>query len=409
MSQHDTLTPDQLDQHLDAILKGAGSALRHYTMQKSRDDMRAALRAALRATQPAQAAQSEPTLRDYADDLVDAGHDFWKACKREAGGGAVRWLSCDDGTLIVFTRGEYRHQIMSVVSGDAAPTTVLKDDEIEAAQAAQSEPVKPLFASKVASRKWSELQEAGARMQSIAFDGHKSGQPGTIDPWGVVRWGQAAQGAGEVVYQIKGESFCCSHAWRDATEEAFNVTPEQDRRVLYTHPTAQPAPVVPEVDALTDKIASMLHGAYHCLRVWEAWRIGTMSEDDFESVGESDSPREIAEAILEMLAATPTPPAQAAADARDAGVDAFLADVRAEIIRARAKFPGARIMTVALAEEFGELVKAVLDESAANVRKEAVQTATMCARVVLDGDGSVDEWRAEKGLDALATHQQGGK
>ncbi|WP_196301566.1 hypothetical protein, partial [Streptococcus pneumoniae] len=39
--------------------------------------------------------------------------------------------------LIVFTRGEYRHQIMSVVSGDAAPTTVFKDDGIEAAQAAQ--------------------------------------------------------------------------------------------------------------------------------------------------------------------------------------------------------------------------------------------------------------------------------
>ena len=50
MSQHDTLTLEQLDQHLDAILKASGSALRHYTMQKSRDDMRAALRAALSAT-----------------------------------------------------------------------------------------------------------------------------------------------------------------------------------------------------------------------------------------------------------------------------------------------------------------------------------------------------------------------
>lgn len=82
-------------------------------------------------------------------------------------------------------------------------------------------------------------------------------------------------------------------------------------------------------------------------------------------------------------------------------VDAFLAEVRAELIRARTKFPGDRIMTIALAEEFGELAKAVLDEPSASVRKEAVQCAVMAARVALDGDGSVVEWRAAKGLDEL--------
>lgn len=87
--------------------------------------------------------------------------------------------------------------------------------------------------------------------------------------------------------------------------------------------------------------------------------------------------------------------------ADDPAVDAFLAEVRAELIRARAKFPGDRIMTIALAEEFGELCKAVLDEPAANVRKEAVQTAVMAARVVLDGDSSVTEWRAKRNLDPL--------
>lgn len=85
----------------------------------------------------------------------------------------------------------------------------------------------------------------------------------------------------------------------------------------------------------------------------------------------------------------------------DQAADAFMVEVRAELQRARAKFPGDRIMCLALAEEFGELCKAVLDESRVNVRKEAVQTAVMAARVALDGDSSVREWREERGLDAL--------
>lgn len=90
----------------------------------------------------------------------------------------------------------------------------------------------------------------------------------------------------------------------------------------------------------------------------------------------------------------------------DQHVELFLLEVRAELLRARSKFPGDRIMTIALAEEFGELCKAILDEPAANVRKEAVQTAVMAARVVLDGDGAVKAWRAERGLDQLAAAPQ---
>lgn len=105
-----------------------------------------------------------------------------------------------------------------------------------------------------------------------------------------------------------------------------------------------------------------------------------------------------AEALMALLAAAP---AQAQHSVPD-DVETFLNEVRAELVRARSKFPGDRIMTIALAEAFGELCKAVLDEPAANVRKEAVQTAVMAARVVLDGDGSVTAWRAERGLDPLA-------
>ena len=37
----------ELDQHLDNILKASGSGLKNYSMQKSLDDMRNALKAAL--------------------------------------------------------------------------------------------------------------------------------------------------------------------------------------------------------------------------------------------------------------------------------------------------------------------------------------------------------------------------
>lgn len=169
----------------------------------------------------------------------------------------------------------------------------IRREKFPEAQAAQSEPASP---------------QDMAVYQAIA-----DGYPGM----------KAAQGAGEVVAPKligwRTENFL----WEtDDVEKARNWEPnigvlpifEGDPNTkLYTHPTpAQPAPVVLDVDALTDKIASMLHGTHHCLRVWEAWQIGTMSEDDFEPVGESDTPREIAEAILEMLAATPAPTAQAA-------------------------------------------------------------------------------------------------
>lgn len=57
-----------------------------------------------------------------------------------------------------------------------------------AALAAQPAATKPLFAAAVAARKWAELQADGHRMQLIQFDGGKGG-PGSIDPWGVVMWG----------------------------------------------------------------------------------------------------------------------------------------------------------------------------------------------------------------------------
>lgn len=56
-------------------------------------------------------------------------------------------------------------------------------------------------------------------------------------------------------------------------------------------------------DELAQLIAEHLGGAYHCTRVWEAWNVGTMSQDDFEPVDESETPTEIAEAIISAIRA----------------------------------------------------------------------------------------------------------
>jgi len=76
---------------------------------------------------------------------------------------------------------------------------------------------------------------------------------------------------------------------------------------------AEPADTTIDIDkeAVADVIAEGLRGAYHCTRVWSAWGVGTMTEDDFAPVDESDTPAELADAVLALFAA-PVAPAEPA-------------------------------------------------------------------------------------------------
>lgn len=51
-------------------------------------------------------------LRAKGRVLLEAAHDYWSAYKRAVGGAAVVWLEDDYGRLVVFTRGEYRDEIL---------------------------------------------------------------------------------------------------------------------------------------------------------------------------------------------------------------------------------------------------------------------------------------------------------
>lgn len=66
-----------------------------------------------------------------------------------------------------------------------------------------------------------------------------------------------------------------------------------------------PAPVTPELDeeafvGVCDAVAEALGDAYDCTRVWHAWGVGTMSQDDFSSVAQdADRVAEIAHAAVD--------------------------------------------------------------------------------------------------------------
>jgi hypothetical protein len=72
-----------------------------------------------------------------------------------------------------------------------------------------------------------------------------------------------------------------------------------------------------------------------------------------------------------------------------------------EANRARGLFPKSDHLTLALAEEAGEVTKAVLDHrqgkcGLAGVRKEIVQTMAMCLRLAAEGDPTVDLKRSQE-------------
>jgi len=102
--------------------------------------------------------------------------------------------------------------------------------------------------------------------------------------------------------------------------------------------------------------------------------------------------------VTELVAAILALPAQPAPVTVE---EALAQKILAELVRARAKFPGKNVTFAALVEEVGELATATFEESADRVEKEAVQVAVMAMRMVLDGDNCFDGWRKEKGLDPL--------
>lgn len=75
---------------------------------------------------------------------------------------------------------------------------------------------------------------------------------------------------------------------------------------------------MPDISALTERGAKAWAGVdaqglregFTAADVWDAWHVRTMSQDDFEPVDESETPTEIADAVLALLAAQPAAQAE---------------------------------------------------------------------------------------------------
>ncbi len=52
-----------------------------------------------------------------AQKLLDAAQEFWDTCHQEGQYGAVQWLEGTGGELLIYTRGEYRQQLMLNIHG----------------------------------------------------------------------------------------------------------------------------------------------------------------------------------------------------------------------------------------------------------------------------------------------------
>lgn len=61
-------------------------------------------------------------LKKAADKFHAAGKAYWEAAHKAGIDGAVVWLTMDDGSLLIFTRGEYEHVLMKNIHEVGGPS-----------------------------------------------------------------------------------------------------------------------------------------------------------------------------------------------------------------------------------------------------------------------------------------------
>ena len=104
----------------DATLDGSRGAVLGMIADRLRREMKwDADRAAGAPAETVKAALDDFSIEETADQLCDIGtfllnaaQEFWNACRQSGQYGAVRWLTGSSGELLIYTRGEYREQLI---------------------------------------------------------------------------------------------------------------------------------------------------------------------------------------------------------------------------------------------------------------------------------------------------------
>jgi len=156
---------NKIDQHLNAVLRAAGSALRHYSLPKSLDDMRAAMKAAIDdATSDLQACvdelEAERAEREKQRPVAESSVSFVEDPDGSLRlGSSILWFSLpakgkhqlyaappvtdlgkitvttnESGRAVAVTRQDAEHRILSVI-WEAPPATITPEQAEKADEA----------------------------------------------------------------------------------------------------------------------------------------------------------------------------------------------------------------------------------------------------------------------------------
>ena len=70
-------------------------------------------------------------LEAKADELLRVAHEYWEMAQAAGVDGAVKWLEGTDGNLVLYTRGEYRQQLMNNIIQFGLPLVFKDQHETE--------------------------------------------------------------------------------------------------------------------------------------------------------------------------------------------------------------------------------------------------------------------------------------
>jgi len=128
------------DAEFGKLLYRYAAAIYHGETPARADAAKSAIFTYIAARSPVAAPQPDDPQLDACNQLLSAAHEFWNACKQAKQYGAVQWLEGDDGSLLIFTRSEYRETLMkNIHDTDTVTRFIAPQPDVSARDAALEE------------------------------------------------------------------------------------------------------------------------------------------------------------------------------------------------------------------------------------------------------------------------------